>query len=124
MPLGLHSERHLFTRDHIVFSFVCFPYLLLPCIASYPANNPSSCNTGHTNRLGIPIMFLPAPSLLSFLLFSLSLLPLVQHLQTQCCYHAAISMLPFISFSPSLSTYYSFTISSTSKVAFSSTRCT
>ena len=98
MPSGLRLERHLFARDRVVFSFVCFPYLSLPRIASYPANNPSSCDTGHTNQLGVPIMFLPAPSLLSFLLLSLSLLPLGQHLQTQRCYHAAISTLPFISF--------------------------
>ena len=98
MPLGLRSERHPFACDRVVFSFVCFPYLSLPRIASYPANNPSSCDTGHTNWLSVPIMSLPAPSLLSFLLFLLSLLPLGQHLQTQRCYHAAISTLPFYIF--------------------------
>ena len=122
MPSGLCSERHPFTRDRVVFSFVCFPYLSLPRIASYPANNPSSCNTGHTNQLSVLIMSLPAPSLLSFLL-SRSLFSLLDNtFRHNAATTRQLVCSLFISFSPSLSTYYSFSISSTSKVAFSSTK--
>ena len=123
MPSGLRSERRPFTRDRVVFSFFSFPYLSLHFTAS--RSSKQSLKLRHkTHSLASRPNHIPSRSLpFLFLLLSLSTLSRNTFGHNAATTRRLVRSLLYI-FSPSLSTYYSFTISGTSEVAFSSTRCT